>query len=188
MSRILSMAQARWRPDTTALVISGSLVMAFSAHIAVRVPFSPVPITGQTLALPLIVAALGRNRAVMAIFLYLAEGASGLPVFAPGGIGPFTLIGPTAGYLWGFLGAAWLLGTLFELGLVENVLGRLLSIALSDAVVFALGAVWLAHFVGIDRAFALGVTPFLVGDALKVGIATFTAPAAFRVTAMFPRH
>ena len=101
--------------------VAGSALLAVSAHVAV--PMLPVPITLQTLAIPLLVLALGRNLAVMTTLLYLAEGAVGLPVFAPIA-GPPGLVGPTAGYLWMYPVAAFAMGALLDCGLVGSYAGR----------------------------------------------------------------
>ncbi|MDE2572776.1 MAG: biotin transporter BioY [bacterium] len=173
---------ARLRAINVALVVAGSLLMAIGAHVAVHVPFSPVPITGQTLALPIVVALLGTRRSVAAMLLYLAEGASGLPVFAPSTApSVVALIGPTAGYLWSFPVAAYVIGALFDLGLGVRVAGRVVAIVAGEIVVFSLGAIWLAHFVGLERAVALGVAPFVIGDLLKVSIAAAVGGSASRL-------
>ena len=177
-----TLSAARLRAVNIALVVAGSLVMTLGAHVAVHVPFSPVPITGQTLALPIVVALLGTRRSVAAMLLYLAEGATGLPVFAPSGVPGFlALIGPTAGYLWSFPLAAYVIGSLFDLGLIDHVAGRALATIAGELVVFSLGVIWLAHFVGIDKAFALGVAPFVIGDALKVAIVATSAGSLSRL-------
>jgi len=169
---VRTLPAARLRAINAALVVAGTLLMAIGAHVSVNVPFSPVPITGQTLALPLVVALLGTRRSVAAMFLYLAEGAMGLPVFAPSTLpGAIALIGPTAGYLWAFPIAAYVVGALFDLGLSQRFAGRAVSVFAGEVAVFALGALWLAHFVGLDRAAALGIAPFVVGDTLKIALA-----------------
>ena len=153
-----------------ALALAGSALMAIGAHVAV--PMLPVPITLQTLALPLIVALIGRNLAVIAMFAYLIEGACGLPVFANVDTGP-GLIGPTAGYLWMYPVSAYLIGTLCDRGLGATYVGRWLAIFIGTAVVFAGGVWWLVagfHF-SPAHAFAIGVVPFIIGDLLKTTIA-----------------
>lgn len=161
-------------------ILAGSVLMAASAQIAVSVPFSPVPITGQTLALPLIVALLGTRPATFAMIAYLIEGASGLPVFAQHLGGAFWLLGaPTAGYLWSFPFAAFATGWLFDRGLWKNVVGRFVAVFLGTALVFVFGAAWLAHIVGIGAALVAGVYPFIAGDLIKTVLAAvFAAPVA----------
>lgn len=160
-------------------IVAGSMLMALGAHVAVLLPWSPVPVTGQTLALPLVVALLGARGATISLVLYLAEGIAGLPVFAPvggGTLGIASLFGPSAGYLVAFPIAAYAIGRLFDAGLWPTFFGRAAAIALGSAIVLAGGAAWLAHFVGIERAIALGIAPFLIGDALKTLIAAAIAP------------
>lgn len=162
-------------------ILAGSILMAASAQIAVSVPFSPVPITGQTLALPLIVALLGTRAATLAMIAYLIEGASGLPVFAQHLGGAFWLLAaPTAGYLWSFPFAAFATGWLFDRGLWRNVAGRFVAVFVGTAVVFVFGAAWLAHIVGgIGAALVAGVYPFIAGDLIKTALAAvFAAPVA----------
>jgi biotin transport system substrate-specific component len=162
-------------------ILAGSILMAASAQIAVSVPFSPVPITGQTLALPLIVALIGTRSATLAMIAYLIEGASGLPVFAQHLGGAFWLLGaPTAGYLWAFPFAAFATGWLFDRGLWKNVAGRFVAVFLGTALVFVFGAAWLAHVVGgVGTALVAGVYPFIAGDLIKSALAAvFAAPIA----------
>jgi biotin transport system substrate-specific component len=162
-------------------ILTGSILMAASAQVAVPVPFSPVPITGQTLALPLIVALLGTRAATLAMVAYLIEGASGLPVFAQHQGGAFWLVGaPTAGYLWAFPVAALATGWLFDRGLWRNVAGRFVAVFLGTSVVFVFGAAWLAHVVGgLGPALVAGVYPFIAGDLVKTALAAiFAKPVA----------
>jgi biotin transport system substrate-specific component len=157
---------------TVAGIAIGSLLMALAAQASVPVPFSPVPISGQTLALPLIVALLGTRAATGAMLLYLAEGAIGLPVFAHAGF-----MWATAGYLIAFPFAAWLTGVLFDRGMFALPLPRFAAILTGSMAVLAGGWAWLSFFTGPAAAFAAGVMPFLAGDLLKTLIATLAAPA-----------
>jgi biotin transport system substrate-specific component len=176
---------------TIALAIAGSILMALGARISVHVAlFNPVPITGQTLALPLVVAALGTRLSVLAMVAYLVEGAVGLPVFAEhgrAGILYLTAV-PSAGYLWSFPVSAWVLGSLYDRGLDATFLRRALAIGLATAVVFAIGALWLSRFVGPTQAMALGVVPFIPGDVLKLIIAAGVSPYAARLHALVERR
>jgi len=171
MLDVRTASPARLRAIQAALVITGSALMALGAHVSIPVPWSPVPITGQTFALALVVALLGTRGAVAALLVYLAEGAAGLPVFSPGG----SML-TSGGYLIAFPIAAFVTGWLFDRGLWQSYFGRVVAIAAGTAVVFAGGATWLAHFVGIGPAFALGIAPFLIGDALKTLAAAAAAP------------
>ena len=96
------------------LVAAGSVLVALSAQVAVALPFSPVPVTGQTLAVLVVGMLLGPRRGALSLILYATEGAAGLPVFAGGSYGLSRLAGPTAGYLLGFIVAAWAVGWLAE--------------------------------------------------------------------------
>ncbi len=164
---------------TAVFVLAGSALIALGAQMSFAVPFSPVPITGQTLALPLVVALLGTRAATLAALAYLAEGAIGLPVFAPaGGFAPgfAAFFGPTGGYLIAFPLAAFVTGWLFDRGLWNGFAGRTFAILTGSLVVLAGGAAWLAHFIGWNAAFTLGVLPFAIGDALKTLAAAAAAP------------
>jgi biotin transport system substrate-specific component len=162
------------------LVLAGSALIALSAQVAVPLPFSPVPVTGQTFAVLLVGAALGATRGTAAVMAYLAEGAAGLPVFAGGLAGPAVLLGPTGGYLLGFLPAAWICGALAERGWDRRVPGTLAAMAAGDLAIFAVGVPWLARFVGPENALAFGVVPFLAGNAAKIVLAAGVLPVAWR--------
>ncbi len=162
-----------------ALVLGGSALMAISAQIAV--PASPVwgvPITLQTLAIPLLVALLGRRLGTAAVVAYLAEGALGLPVFQGFAGGLLKFAGPTGGYLIGFPLAAWLVGTLYERGLDAGYGRRFVAVFVGTAVVFVTGAGWLALGLqlGLGKAIAVGVVPFLIGDVAKCLVAAGLRP------------
>ena len=162
------------------VVLLGSALIAMSAQVAVPLPFSPVPVTGQTFAVLLVGAALGAVRGAAACMAYLAQGAAGLPVFAGGLAGPAVLLGPTGGYLFGFIPAAWICGTLAERGWDRHVLGTLAAMVAADIVVLALGAFWLARFVGMEEAIALGIAPFLAGNLAKILVAAAVLPLAWQ--------
>ena len=162
-----------------ASIVAGSVLMALSAQVSMNVPFSPVPITGQTFAIPLLVALLGTRGATLSLVLYLAEGVAGLPVFAPSLPvlpGFLKLFGPTGGYLVAFPLAAFVTGTLLERGLWASYAGRVAAVFLGSLVVFAGGAAWLAHYVGWPLAYATGVVPFIIGDILKTLVAAAVLP------------
>lgn len=161
-----------------ALAIGGTLALAISAKA--QVPFYPVPMTLQTLVVLLIGATFGARLASATVVLYLAEGLSGLPVFAGLTAGPAYMIGPTGGYLAGFLAAAALLGWLAERGW-DRSLGLLLAaMALGHFVIFAFGFAWLASLFGPDKAWALGVVPFFAATIVKTLLAWALVAAAWR--------
>ena len=166
--------------DTT-LILGGSLFVALSAQVAIPLPFSPVPVTAQTLAVLLTGALLGARRGGLCLLAYLIEGAAGLPVFAGGAGGIAHLLGPTGGYLWGFIAAAYVVGLLAERRWDRRMRTTLLAMLFGNAAIYALGLPWLASFVGIDRALLLGLYPFVPGDLLKLALAAVLLPSAWRV-------
>lgn len=163
------------------LVIGGSLLIALSAQIAIPLPFSPVPVTAQTLIVLLTGALLGSKRGVLAVLAYLAEGLAGLPVFSAGRAGLAHLLGPTGGYLVGFAAAAYLTGYLAERGWDRRPLTAALAMLAGNVALYLPGLVWLAAFVGPAKAPALGLYPFIVGDLLKLTLATAFLPAGWRL-------
>ena len=163
------------------MIVAGSAVVGLSAQLEIRLPFTPVPITGQPFAVLLVGALLGARRGAAAILAYLAEGVAGLPVFAGGAAGVGPLLGPTGGYLMGFVPAAFVTGALAERGWDRHVLSTWAAMALGSAVLFACGLAWLAPFVGWDRVVALGLAPFVVGDVIKQGLAAFALPGAWKL-------
>lgn len=154
------------------LIITAFLLLAFSAQLAFPLPISPVPITAQTLIVLLLAAFLGKKRAGAAVGVYLMQGALGLPVFAAGKSGLGALLGPTGGYLFGFLAAAVLVGHLIEQGWDRNLLTSLSALILGNGMIYLCGLLWLAPVVGPQRVLALGLYPFLTGDLLKIFFAT----------------
>jgi biotin transport system substrate-specific component len=164
-----------------ACVVGGSAVLALSALISVRLPFGPVPVTAQTLAVLLLGAVLGKTRAVASVFLYLAQGLAGLPVFAGGTFGAAYLLGPTGGYLIGFVPAAFIAGYLAEHGWDRKVSTAFLAMLAGNIAIYVCGIPWLANFVGADKAIALGFLPFIPGDLIKLVLATAALPMGWKV-------
>jgi len=172
--------RAAWWTYQIAITLAGSLLIALSAQISFTLPFSPVPFTGQTFGVLLAGTLLGSRRGALAVMAYLAEGASGLPVFAGGAFGPAYFFGPTGGYLLGFIPAAYVSGWLAERGFDKRVWSMALAMLAGTAVILTLGAAWLAVLVGAERALTLGVLPFLAGDVVKILAATLALPALRR--------
>lgn len=162
-----------------AAVLGGSWLIALLAQISI--PLQPVPITGQTFGVLLVGAALGARRGALALLAYLAQGLMGLPVFAGGTAGLGRLLGPTGGYLVGFAAAAALVGWLSERGWDRRFVSTLAAMGLGNLVIYALGAPWLAQFVGWERALTAGVLPFLMGDVLKAFLAALALPSAWKL-------
>ncbi len=150
------------------LVAGFSLIIAISAQVSIPLPFTPVPVTLQTFAVVLTGALLGSRRGAAAVVAYLAEGLAGLPVFSLGGAGLAHLLGPTGGYLVGFVAAAWITGFLVERRLAARLPGALFVVVVGHLVPYVTGVAWLGAAVGLPRALALGFVPFLIGDTLKV--------------------
>ena len=157
----------------------GALIVALSAQIVVPVPFSPVPMTLQPLAVLVVGGVLGGAAGLGALLIYIALGLAGLPVFAGGGHGVARLLGPTGGYLLAFPVAAWVTGMLISpllrnTGVVRaaGVLRVLLACALGMVFIHAGGVAQLALLGGDPAlAFRVGFIPFLTGDLIKVGLA-----------------
>ena len=154
------------------LVIGASAFVAACAHISLPLPFTPVPLILSNFAVLLVGLALGPAAAFSALALYLAEGAMGLPVFAPGAPGIAHLFGPTGGYLFAYPFAAALAGWLVRR--LDPVTSRFRSALIASTVatlpIFLLGAVWLARFSHLSLAvtWALAVAPFIPGEILKI--------------------
>src|SRR2546422_891748 len=178
-------APARAAPLTyeILLVLAGSVLIAVSAWVAVPLPFSPVPVTGQTFGVLLVGTLLGSRRGAASALAYLAEGASGVPVFAGGASGAHVLAGPTGGYLAGFVLGAWICGALAERGFDRRPVPTVVSMALGNAAILSLGLLWLARFVGAPRVLALGLVPFLPGDIVKIALAAALLPLGWKLLA-----
>ncbi len=159
-------------------VLVGSLVIAALAQISIPVPFSPVPITGQTIGVIMVGGLLGSKHGAFAVMAYLLEGASGIPVFAEFKAGAHVLVGPTAGYLWAFIPAAYLTGYCAEKGFTLKPVTSFLTCFVSTTLILLSGTAFLALFnLGFEKALLLGFYPFLVGDVVKsvVSAAMLTA-------------
>jgi len=164
-----------------ALVLVGSLFVAAMSQLVIYLPFSPVPITAQTFAVLLVGAALGSRRGGLSLLLYIAEGSMGLPFFSGGRAGLGMLLGPTGGYLVGFVAAAVLIGWLAEHGWDRKILRALVAFAAGSLVIYFFGAIQLAAWIGFEKAFVAGVLPFLAGDVIKIGLATLSLPFAWKL-------
>ncbi len=153
------------------LVLGASWALAVSAQVAVVLPFSPVPVTAQTFAVLLLAALLGPSRGAAAVMLYIMEGLAGWPVFAGGAAGLPHLLGPTGGYLMGFIGAAAVVGALAQRGWDRSLLSALAAMTLGTAIIFLCGLAGLAIYLDEGDLLALGLVPFLPGAALKIILA-----------------
>ena len=152
-------------------ILFGSLLVAILAQVSITIPFSPVHITGHTIGVVLLGGILGSRKATMAIILYLTEGALGLPVFANMQSGAHILVGPTAGYLCGFIPAAYITGLIAEKGFIKNIYNSYLACFLTTTLILVFGTIYLSVFgMGVEKALNLGFYPFLIGDIVKSGI------------------
>ncbi|TNC74190.1 biotin transporter BioY [Rubellimicrobium roseum] len=162
-----------------AVVLGGSWLLALSARISV--PMAPVPMTLQTLALLVLAGGLGLRLGTATVLAYLGQGALGLPVFAAGG-GLAYMMGPTGGFLLGFLLAAMLIGWAVDRGATRHGLLLLAALTLGHALVFVPGVLWLATFTGLPEAWAKGAAPFLLGSAVKTALALMLLLAGQKLT------
>ena len=163
-------------------LVQVALGVAFLAALAqLRLVIGPVPITGQTLGVLLLAAAGGRRLGVATVVAYLGLGLAGLPLFAGGGAGLATLTGATAGYLVGFVVAAALVGAVAERHGTHRALPVAVGMLLGTLVIYAFGVAWLTRFApDVATAVAWGVAPFVLGDVLKIALATALLPWATR--------
>jgi biotin transport system substrate-specific component len=162
------------------IILGGTLFLAASSRVSLCLPFTPVPVSAQTLAVLLTGMVLGSVRGAACTTAYLAQGAAGLPVFA-GGAGPLYLLGPTGGYLAGFVAAAFATGLLAERGWDRRASTTALSMILGNALIYLFGLAWLSRFVGTADVLRAGFYPFLAGDLLKVALATALMPVVWKV-------
>lgn len=166
------------------LVVGASALIAIAAQIAIPLPFTPVPLTLQPLAVIFIGVALGSTRGAAAAALYLLEGFSGLPVFAEGRGGALWLVGPTAGYLLSYPFASWLAGFVSERGWGSSMVRAISGMLLALAVIYLGGWSWLTALTGDAQvAFAQGVAPFVLADIVKVAIGAALLPKAQQILA-----
>lgn len=164
------------------LALTGSIVLWVSAKT--HVPFFPVPMTLQTLAIMMIAGLYGFRLGLLTMGLYLLEGALGLPVFSgtpDRGIGFAYMVGPTAGYLVGFILATGIVGWFAERGAKNSAVKMFIVMAVAAATVLGLGFAYLSSIIGAEAAWSAGVVPFVLGDAVKVAIAALLVPAAGRL-------
>ena len=165
-------AAASWLREA-ALALAGVALIALSARLIIPLPFTPVPVTGQTFAVLLLAAAYGARRGLATVALYILAGVAGLPVFAAI---PYTA---SYGYIAGFALAAVVVGWLAEHGWDRSFPRAIAAMLAGEAAIYLCGLVWLSHFTGWSNVIALGFTPFLAGDALKLLAAALLLPAAW---------
>lgn len=179
LADLLPAARHRYAVDT-ALVLGGAALTGIAAQIAVPVPGSPVPVTGQTFAALLVGTALGARRGFLALAVYALAGMAGVPWFSEGTSG----VGfPSFGYVLGMLLAASVVGALARRGGDRSMLRTAGTMVLGSAIIYAVGVPYLALATGMSAsaAIAAGLVPFLLGDALKAALAMGALPAAWKL-------
>ena len=156
------------------LILFATLILAVSAKV--QVPFWPVPMTMQTFVVFLIGMTYGWRLSFFTLFVYLVEGAVGLPVFASGG-GILYLMGPTAGYLYGMLLAASIIGYLSERGFSNSYFMCFLALIVGSVVIFVLGVGYLGSIIGYNKAISAGLMPFIPSELFKIALAVALIPS-----------
>ena len=167
------------------LAIIGSFVVAALAQISV--PLWPVPITGQTFGVLIVGMALGSKLGMLSLTLYMLEGICGLPVFANFSSGPGVIVGPTGGYIIGFIFAAGAIGYLAERKWDRSILSTALAMLIGNIILYIPGLIWLGLFFAglgkpdpLEASIVAGLFPFLIGDVLKLALAALLFPTAWR--------
>jgi biotin transport system substrate-specific component len=165
------------------LVLGFSALIAVTSRLEIHLPFTPVPITLQTLFVLLTGAALGSKRGALAMLAYLAMGAAGLPVFANGAGFMYLLVSPTAGYLWSYPIAAFVVGWLCERHLDRNFWTSVFAMLPSSLIIYAIGVPWLAFIAHLtfSQALIAGMAPFIAGDLFKLVVAALLLPSAWAI-------
>ncbi|WP_293859527.1 biotin transporter BioY [uncultured Alsobacter sp.] len=185
-----TIASALWpsRGDTAGVIrmivlaFAGTLLLTLSAKL--KVPFYPVPMTMQTLVVLAIGAAYGSRLGAATVALYLLEGALGLPVFADTperGIGLAYMMGPTGGFLLGFVAGAWISGVIAESGFGRSIVGMFAAMTIGHVAIFVCGFAWLATLIGTGPAWMGGVAPFFAATLLKTLLGTALVPAVWNL-------
>ncbi len=178
-----TLAAAIWRRSQDSLlnqailIVAGTLLLAISAKV--QVPFWPIPMTMQTFVVLLLGVVYGPRLGTITGLLYLAEGAVGLPVFAQGS-GMVYLLGPTGGYLFGFVFAMYFVGLAAQRGWDRSVYRMFLAMLIGEAIIFSLGVGWLSAAIGLAKAIDAGLTPFLLAELFKMALVAVTVPLAWK--------
>jgi biotin transport system substrate-specific component len=154
------------------VMLLASIVMGMAGQISIVLPFTPVPIGFQAHTILFLAVCLGSQRAVGAVALLLLQGALGLPVFTNGGCGLIRLLGPTGGYIFGYLIAAFVTGWLSERAKEKTPLYLFKSMAMGNLVIYGSGMAWLSQFLGWKSVIVCGLAPFVIGDLIKLVAAT----------------
>lgn len=161
-------------------IFLGSLAVVASAKIYIPLPFTPVPITAQTLAILTISSMMGSKRAPLAVLLYALYGILGFPVFAEGRSGLEGLYGATGGYLFGFVLSAYVVGKFCEKGWDRSFTKSFVAMLLGQLLIFVPGLLWLGQFVGYSQVLEKGFYPFVIGGAIKTLLGATTSVLAWK--------
>ena len=156
------------------LIFFGSFLLAVSSKV--QVPFWPVPMTMQTFVIFLIGMTYGWKLSFFTVLVYIFEGAMGLPVFATGS-GLLYLMGPTAGYIYGMLFAATIIGLLAERGFSKSYLMSLFSLLIGSIIIFIMGVGYLGSIIGYEKAIDFGLLPFIPSELFKIALAVVLIPS-----------
>jgi biotin transport system substrate-specific component len=177
--RVLADVVAQTWVRNLVLVAGGAAFVGLAAQIAIPLPFTPVPLTLQTFAVLLAGAALGSLRGVLSMTLYAIAGIAGVPWFAEGSSG---FSAPSFGYILGFILAAFIVGRIAEHGATRSVARTAGLMVVGNLVIYAVGVTWLKVAIDVNwaTAVALGLTPFLIGDAIKIAAAAGLLPLTWR--------
>ncbi|MFI5348332.1 MAG: biotin transporter BioY [Elusimicrobiota bacterium] len=166
--------------DALAVVVA-SLFVAVCAQAEIRLPFTPVPISGTTLGVLYAGALLGSRRGAAAVALYLLEGAAGLPVFSGGAAGFLHFVGPTGGYLLGFPIGAFVVGLFAERGWDRTAARAFATMLLGSLPILALGVLGLSRFVPARALLTAGLWPFVPGDVFKAALSAGLLPLGWKI-------
>ena len=169
--------------NTAFKVVACSAIIAIGAQIELKLPYTPVPITGQSLSVVIAGLTFGRKIALAGTIAYLCEGMIGLPVFSGGGVGVHHFAGPTGGYLVGFLPAAYIAGVASDKGIPRSPIGVFFTVLAASLPIFALGVMKLAMSIGnLPAALQAGLYPFIPGDFIKALVASMLTPIVIAKT------
>jgi len=174
MSTVLTQSSAQensWIRNAAA-VVGGSILLGLLAHAAIPLPFTPVPIVLQVQAALFLGASLGSRKGALAVLLFLLQGAMGFPVFSFGQSGIAYLLGPKGGYLMGYAAGAFLTGYLIERMRNRSSLKTFLAMAAGNGAVYVLGVAQLSLYLGLSKAVLFGMVPFVIGDTVKLLLAS----------------
>lgn len=158
----------------SAHVALGSIFLAVMSQIAIPLPYTVIPFTLQTLAVFILAMAQGKNKAALSVIAFLGQATMGLPVIAGGLVNPLWMMGPTCGYLLGFVAAAYVIGLLMEILPNRTWISTMAIFAIGELIILACGTAWLAiaFSFGSQNAFAMGFIPFILNGCIKVVMAS----------------